>query len=77
MEMNPYSWVFFVSFVVVGTFVVINLFIAVVLNNLDEAKQSQLEDLRQPVNKDELLKELRQTQEMLQRLQAKVEKTTL
>lgn len=77
MEMNPYSWIFFVSFVVVGTFVVINLFIAVVLNNLDEAKQAQLEDLRQPVNKDELLKELRQTQEMLQRLQAKVEKTTL
>lgn len=77
MEMNPYSWIFFVSFVVVGTFVVINLFIAVVLNNLDEAKQARLDELRQPVNKDELLKELRQTQEMLQRLQAKVEKTTL
>lgn len=77
MEMNPYSWIFFVSFVVVGTFVVINLFIAVVLNNLDEAKQAQLDDLRQPVNKDQLLKELRQTQEMLQRLQAKVENTTL
>ena len=39
------------------------------MNNLDE--------LRQPLNKDELLKELRQTQQMLQHLQAKVEKTTL
>jgi len=77
MEMHPLSWMFFVSFVVVGTFVIINLFIAVVLNNLDEAKQERLEELRQPVSKDELLKELRQTQEMLQKLQTKVENTSL
>lgn len=77
MEMNPYSWLFFVSFVVVGTFVIINLFIAVVLNNLDEAKKESLAELQKPTSKDELLKELRQTQEMLQRLQAKVENTSL
>ena len=33
MEMHPLAWVYFVSFVVLGTFVVVNLFIAVVLNN--------------------------------------------
>ncbi len=77
MEMNPYSWLFFVSFVVVGTFVIINLFIAVVLNNLDEAKKESLAELQQPTSKDELLKELKQTQEMLQRLQTKVENTSL
>ena len=38
MEHEPWAWIYFVSFVVVGTFVVVNLFIAVVLNNLDEAK---------------------------------------
>ncbi len=77
MEMHPLSWIYFVSFVVVGTFVIINLFIAVVLNNLEEAKQERLEELRKPVNRDELLKELRQTQEMLQKLQVKVENTSL
>lgn len=77
MELHSMSWMFFVSFVVVGTFVVINLFIAVVLNNLEEAKQEKLDALRQPVGKDELLKELRQTQEMLQKLQAKVENSSL
>jgi voltage-gated sodium channel len=60
---------------VLGTFVVINLFIAVVLNNLDEAKQEQLAALRTPPSKDEILHELRQTQEMLLKLQQRMERT--
>lgn len=74
MEMNGYSWIFFVSFVVLGTFVIINLFIAVVLNNLDEAKQEQLKALQEPVGKDEILDELKTTQAALQRLQEKMER---
>lgn len=42
MSLNPHMWLFFVSFVVVATFVVINLFIAVVINNLEAAKQERL-----------------------------------
>ncbi len=42
MEMNESAWIFFVSFVVVATFIVINLFIAVVINNLEEAKKERL-----------------------------------
>ena len=48
MEMHPMAWIYFVSFVVMGTFVIVTLFIAVVLNNLDEAKHEQLESLREP-----------------------------
>jgi voltage-gated sodium channel len=65
---------YFVSFVVVGTFVVINLFIAVVLNNLDEAKQEQLAAIQGPASKEEILKELRQTQQALARLESRLEK---
>jgi voltage-gated sodium channel len=74
MEMHYLSWMYFVSFVVVGTFVVINLFIAVVLNNLEQAKQEQLAELQAPPSKDEILHELRQTQEALARLQQKLNK---
>jgi len=74
MEMHYLSWIYFVSFVVVGTFVVINLFIAVVLNNLEEAKQEQLAAIQAPASKDEILKELRQTQEALVRLQHKLDR---
>ena len=66
------SWMYFVSFVVVGTFVIINLFIAVVINNLEEAKHEKLEELQAPVSRDEIIRELRQTQEMLVKLQDKL-----
>ena len=68
MEVQPYAWLYFVSFVVMGTFVIINLFIAVVLNNLEEAKTDQLKALRLPVSHDELLKELENTQQTMTRL---------
>ncbi|MDH5219371.1 MAG: ion transporter, partial [Gammaproteobacteria bacterium] len=75
MEMHPYSWVFFVSFVIIGTFVVINLFIAVVINNLDEAKAERLKELEQPLSRDELLTQLRETQKAMFQLQDKLEKS--
>ena len=66
MELHHMAWIYFVSFVVLGTFVVINLFIAVVLNNLEEAKRERLEALQDP--SDNLLTELRETQAMLEKL---------
>lgn len=75
MEMNVYSWIYFVSFVVLGTFVIINLFIAVVINNLDEAKQERLASLRQPPSREGLMKELEQTQAALQKLQKQLHDT--
>lgn len=74
MEYNEYSWIYFVSFVVLGTFVVINLFIAIVINNLESAKLEHLESMRQPLTQKELLRELDQTQRALTDLRASLEK---
>jgi voltage-gated sodium channel len=76
MEFHPLSWIYFVSFVVLGTFVVINLFIAVVINNLDEAKAERLAELQGPVTQKEILKDLRETQKALKRLEERLEKTS-
>ena len=73
MEFSSLSWIYFVTFVVIGTFVVINLFIAIIINNLDEAKLERLRDLEQPVSREELLREIRNTQEALQRLEQRIE----
>ena len=75
MEGHALAWIYFVSFVVVGTFVVINLFIAVVLNNLDEAKAERLRELETIPSKDEILKELVATKQALQKLQTQLEAT--
>ena len=74
MAEEPWAWVYFVSFVVLGTFVVVNLFIAVVINNLDEAKAERLAELTSPPTSDEILRELRATQEVLARMRSKLER---
>ena len=42
MEVYPLAWFYFVSFVVLGAFVIFNLFTALIINNLDEAKEERL-----------------------------------
>jgi voltage-gated sodium channel len=73
MEAYPWSWVYFVTFVLVGTFVMLNLFIAVVINNLDASKSAELEELRDPVTHDEVLRELARTRDALAALQRRLE----
>ncbi|MBN8429259.1 ion transporter [Microbulbifer salipaludis] len=72
MEAMPYSWIYFISFVVMGAFVMINLFIGVVLNNLEEAKLRRLDELSMPPSQTEILRELRATQDSLARLQKRL-----
>jgi voltage-gated sodium channel len=38
---HPWAWLYFASFVVVGVFIVINLFIAIVLNNLERVRAEE------------------------------------
>jgi len=75
MEMNVYSWIYFVSFVIVGTFVIVNLFIAVVINNLEEAKAERLAELREIPSQKELICELDQTMRALQHLRTQLEQS--
>ena len=72
MDHYWWAWAYFVSFVVLGTFVVINLFIAVVLNNLDETKSQQLRQMTAPPSREELLRELQATRESLARLERRL-----
>ena len=41
LEAHPWAWLYFSSFVFVAVFVVVNLFIAVVINNLESVKHEQ------------------------------------
>lgn len=72
MEHFWWAWIFFVSFVVLGTFIVINLFIGVVINNLDDAKREHLRELQADVSNHELLSEMVKTKEMLERLESRL-----
>lgn len=74
LPVHSFAWIYFISFIVVGTFMFVNLFVAVVINNLSEAKKETLADMESPVTKSDLLKELRDTKEAIVRLETKIEK---
>lgn len=73
MEAHSWSWIYFVSFILIGTFVMLNLFIAVVISNLEASKAAELEELRDPVTHDEVLRELKRTRDALSDLQRRLE----
>jgi voltage-gated sodium channel len=65
METRPYAWVFFVTFIVVTTFMVLNLFIGVVVNAMqaehEKEFRKELEAERDIVHEEAapILKEVR------------------
>jgi voltage-gated sodium channel len=73
LELHAWAWIYFVSFVLIGTFVMLNLFIAVVINNLEASKAEELEELRDPVTHDEVLRELKRTRDALDQLHGRLE----
>ena len=72
MEVYPWAWLYFVSFIVIGTFVVINMLIAIIINSLDEAKADNLRSLTEAPSLEELLQEIRATQAAMQRLEQRL-----
>ena len=73
VELEPLAWVYFVSFIIVSAFIVVNLFIAIVIKNLDEAIQEHPRSLKAPASREEILRELRSTQQALQRLEERLQ----
>ena len=41
MDVHPWSWIFFVTFVLVAAFVVLNVLIGIVLNSMEEAREAE------------------------------------
>ncbi len=43
-EVHPWSWVFFVSFVLIASFLIINIVIAIIINSVEEAREAERRD---------------------------------
>jgi voltage-gated sodium channel len=67
MEQRPYAWVFFITFIVVTTFMVLNLFIGVVVNAMQAEHQKEFEkelEAERDVVKEEAAPILREIKEL-------------
>jgi voltage-gated sodium channel len=69
MEVFPYAWAFFVPFILLTAFIVLNLFIGVIVTAMSEATDEEAHDER-----EEILRELRSLGEEVRALRAATER---
>jgi len=72
MEHNPYAWVFFITFILVSSFTVFNLFIGVVVNAMQAEHDLEIAERtgRPPVSMDDLMQELKRLRTELAELRS-------
>lgn len=71
-NVNLFNAGFFISFIVIGTFIVINLFVAIIVKKTEEAyKQIQYQSSSAP-SAEEILGEIREIRQMLESLESKI-----
>ncbi len=78
MEQFPYAWAFFVPFILIATFTMLNLFIAVIVNAVqsmheEEHKEEHAADV---ATQQQLLSQMQQLQQELVQLRAMLNKPT-
>ena len=75
IEQEPMAWIYFVSFVIISAFIVANLFIAVVISNLEEVmrERRQPRPAEAPASRVETLRELRAARQTLDRLEERLQ----
>lgn len=68
---QPLAWVYFVCFVVISGFIVASLFIADIINSLEEIMQERRrpQPSQTPATREETLRELRPARQTLDRLE--------
>ena len=76
LEAHPWAWIYFSSFVLVAVFVVVNLFIAVVLNNLESVKHEQQIEADRQSTDHELLEAIDTLQQRLAHLEERLRATS-
>ncbi len=62
----PYAWMFFVPFIIVTTFAVVNLLVGLIVNSMQEA-HGQESDARTDEYRDEVMARLRSIEDMLEK----------
>lgn len=76
MEMYPYAWLFFIPFILVATFTMLNLFIAIIVNTMqtfsdeEHALERALDKQAQDQEQQQMHEELKNIRQELQQLQA-------
>ncbi|SMX26196.1 Ion transport protein [Pelagimonas phthalicica] len=67
MEVFPYAWVFFVPFIMVTTFAVVNLLVGLIVNSMQDAHAEE-DTIKTDAYRDEVLERLSQIEKQVTRM---------
>lgn len=68
-NVNPFYGIFFVSFIVVGTFIVINIFVAMIIRKSEDAYKQIQQEFSQSITQHEILDEMREIRKKIEDLE--------
>jgi voltage-gated sodium channel len=71
-NLGPLYWLYFASFILVGTFIVINLFISVIVRKSEEAYQQVQRESQIPLTQQEIMQEIREIHRILEELEKRI-----
>lgn len=72
-NLGPLYWLYFVSFIVIGTFIIINLFISVIVRKSEEAYQQVQRESGIPLTQQEIMHEIKEIRRILEDLEQRFE----
>ena len=64
MDEYPYAWAFFIPFIMITTFAVVNLIVGLIVNSMQDAHQEE-ENERTDLHREEVIKRLEYIEEVL------------
>ena len=70
MEIHPYAWAFFIPFILVTTFSVVNLLVGLIVNSMQEASEREAVD-GTALHREDLLARLSRIEAQLENIGAK------
>lgn len=71
-ELGPVYWVYFASFILIGTFIIINLFISVIVRKSEEAHRRVEEESGVPLTQREIIHEIKEIRKILSDLERRL-----
>jgi voltage-gated sodium channel len=64
-QLGPIYWAYFASFILIGTFIIINLFISVIVRKSEEAHRRVEEESGIPLSQREIIHEIKEIRRIL------------
>jgi voltage-gated sodium channel len=70
--LRPLYWLYFASYILVGTFIIINLFISVIVRKSEEAYKQVQPESEIPLTQQEIMQEIKEIHRILEELEKRI-----